>query len=147
MANLPQKVIAKILGGKLSLQARKLITDYLAGQEGKTVIIEMKRYHKKRSISQNAFYWAVIVPFVQEIFAESGETLDAEEVHSFLKEHVGKLVRVIIQPDGARVRVVKSSKDLTTAEWEQYISLIAAWCGSIGFILPSPNEHLNPPIL
>lgn len=147
MANTPLRIVAKVTQGLLSPQARQAILSYLKGHDGKNVVIEAKRYHKKRSLSQNAFYWGVVVPFVSSIFAEHGEILDAEEVHAYLKEHVGKMSRVVLQPDGSRVRVVRSSKELTTAEWEEYIKIISIWCGSNGFMLPSPNEHLNPPIL
>lgn len=143
MANKPLRIVTQVTGGKVSPHARQALVDFLPQHEGKMVIIEAKRYHKKRSLSQNAFYWAAVVPAVRQMFEDNGEVMDDEEVHAYLKQHVGKMVKVVLQPDGSRVRVLQSSKNLTTPEWETYIDCIRAWAGGYGYKIPMPNEYLE----
>ena len=70
---------ATIKGKKLSLGAtqRAVFTDFLAVNEGRTLIITPER--KGRSQSQNAYYWV----YLGVIARETGE--NADDLHEFFK--------------------------------------------------------------
>jgi len=50
------------------------------------------------------------------------------------------MVDVLTLPDGSKKVVVRTSTNLTTAEWEDYILKIRAWGSQWGIDFPEPNE-------
>lgn len=111
----------------------------------KDVCITIERKRKKRSLSQNSYYWGVVIPAVQGLLNEYGNDVDEEETHGFLREHIGKLTASVLDKNGRRLAIVKSSTGLTTAEFEEYMLKVRAWAASEGVQIPEPNENLTPP--
>lgn len=108
--------------------------------EGKDVRITVEEIKRRRSDKQNRYYWGCLIPMVTEMFLDAGNTIDGEQVHEFLKEHVGALKDTISDPNGVIHTVVRSSTKLTTAEWENYMERIRAWAADFGLLIPTPNE-------
>jgi hypothetical protein len=140
------KIYSHIENGQLSDHAQVALAAELAHHDGKDIELAISRKRKKRSLNQNQYYWAVVVPLIRAMMEEYGNELDDEETHSFLKEHVGKLTSSVVDSVGRRLAVVKSSASLSTAEFEAYLLKVTAWAAQEGVIIPSPNEHLEPPI-
>lgn len=132
--------IAEVKDGKVPAGVSQAIRDILAGMSGKSIVIRLSEYRKRRSLKQNRFYFGIVVPLILDMFTEAGNNTDEDEVHEYLKEHVGKLVTVMEDPSGVRHKVVRSSRSLTTAEWEDYITKIRAWAAEFGIAVPMPNE-------
>jgi hypothetical protein len=116
--------------GKLQID-RKLLDEYIQTLDGEVqVIIEKKR--KKRNNSQNGRYWWMVTWIGNEL----GYT--KEEMHSvfgqmFLLENRGKF------------SVVRSTKDLSTAEMAEYQNQIERLASmpepdGLGLTLPSDEE-------
>lgn len=99
--------------------------------EGKEAEITLAKRQKSRSGNQNRYYWGVVVSLLSEYIGEYNEDETHEAMKmQFLKVHHEKL------PD-----TCKSTANLTTAEFEDYIEKIRIWAGSfLGFYIPTPNE-------
>lgn len=108
--------------------------------DGKNVRITLEEIKRRRSDRQNRYYWGVIIVMVTEMFLDAGNTIDGEQVHEFLKEHVGALKDTVLDPHGVLHSVVRSSTKLTTAEWEDYMERIRVWAADFSLNIPAPNE-------
>jgi len=108
----------------------------LLSQKGKChVVVQYKK--PTRSISQNNYYWGVIIKMLS---AETGFT--AEEMHEALKFHI--LGWKQIKFEGKLYAIPRSTKDLNTTEMEEYLE----HCRCIGaehydILIPLPNEVIE----
>lgn len=131
---------APIQNGWIPGHMDKLLRGAVAKAEGKKVTITVKPYRKSRSNPQNAFYWGVVVPLIRRMFEDAGNTMNDEDVHCFLRAHVGGLTNIVHTPDGLARNVLKSSTALTTIEWEMWMEKIRAWAAPFDVVIPLPNE-------
>lgn len=123
----------EVKGGRISLdteQMKKRFKDRLFQLEGKKIQLTLNRRTKKRSLKQNSYYWGAIVPMIAE---EVG--MLEEEVHDalrlmFLKDRTGKL------------ETIRSTTQLTTGQFVEYLFDIQVWASSFLNIekWPDPNE-------
>ena len=134
-------VQSSVYNGKLSDQARQMIMQALRSMEGKQIEIVVKEKKKKRSLSQNAFYWGCVIPAITNMFRDYGNNVDNEQVHEFLKSEVGKMNQTIMLPDGEVKEICGSSAALKTMEFENYLTKVRAWAAEWGVIIPMPNEE------
>lgn len=133
-------VQSSVYNGKLSDQARQMIMQTLRNMEGKQIEIVVKEKKRKRSLSQNAFYWGCVIPAITNMFREHGNSVDNEQVHEFLKSEVGKMNQTIVLPDGEVKEICGSSAALKTMEFEDYLTKVRAWAAEWGVVIPLPNE-------
>lgn len=138
-----QNIFSRVTNGQLSDDAELRYLTVLATNEGKDIRITIERKRKQRSMSQNAYYFGVVVPLVQAMLVDYGNDVDPEETHAFLKEHVGKLVSAIADKDGKRIAIVKSSATLSTVEWEAYMERIKRWAAENGTFIPDPGRQFG----
>lgn len=129
-----------VQNGHLPAPVRTQIANTMQRMEGKRLAIKISEAKRRRSNSQNAYYWGVVIEQVRQLFADSGTDIDKEECHDFLKQHVGGLKDVVCDPSGARHSILKSSTKLTTRDWEDYMEKIRAWAAQFGCQIPFPNE-------
>jgi hypothetical protein len=52
--------------GKVVFDHQEKYLVHLSGLEGKRVELTIKKYRKDRSLSQNAFYWGVVIEILGE---------------------------------------------------------------------------------
>jgi hypothetical protein len=127
-------------GGRFSeAEQIRIVLSYLTGKRIRVTIEEVT---KRRSGNQNRYYWGVVIAYVRHMFMDAGNVISTEEVHEFLKQHVGGLERVITQPDGKRRVVVGSTARLSKMEMEDYLEKVRAWAAEFGTVIPLPSEHL-----
>lgn len=107
--------------------------------EGKWLVVTLQVKKKRRSLSQNRFYFGVVVPLVSELFREAGDPMDEEGAHDFLMREVGKFT-YRSKLTGQVMR--RSSRDLNTEQWEAYMEAIRAWAAQMGLSVPLPGEQL-----
>jgi len=104
--------------------------------------IEIKKHFKKRSLSQNAYYWGVVVEMVYLGLRDAGfdDVQDREDAHEVLKamfftktlhsEKFDNLVQVI------------STTKYSTAEFEEKMDAIRRWAFEyLGITIPPPNSQ------
>lgn len=108
----------------------------LSRWKGRKVTVKVTPYRKRRSLSQNAWYWGVIVPYVQGHLNE-GRTiqLSEDQVHEVLKS------AFIGQEQTPLGWAPCESKGLTTAQFSDYCEKIRAHASSEWELhIPGPNE-------
>lgn len=96
---------------------------------------------KERSNPQNKYYWSVCIGIISE---HTGFT--PEETHEILKYKFLKDGKLIKHRNGNIYTefFTKSTAQLDTKEFEEYLSQIRIWASSdLGAYIPSPNEALN----
>ncbi len=117
-----------VKGGTLSLADPKGFANYVHGLEGEIELVIGKR-RKHRSDRQNRYYWKVIVGMLS---TELGYSDD--ETHEALKW------KFLLRDEG-KIPTVRSTANLSTAEFESYLGKIREWASSfLGCEIPLPNE-------
>ena len=113
------------------------LTDYLKGfKEGDKISIEVTKWKNKRTLNQNSYYWGgVLTP----IAVHTGHS--PEELHEIFK-------RLFITPKfvlyrGREIKMPKSTTDLSTEEFREYIERVRAEAGQMGTIIQSPDEYYD----
>lgn len=123
---------------------RKFIADAIKSFSGKEIEIIIKRKYKMRSISENKYYWGVvIIQWQMLIFEEWGESYSKEEMHEFLKINCNYKYQTI-KGTGEEIKIPQSTAQLQTVEFEDYLER----CRRKAFeyfntIIPLPNEQLK----
>ena len=115
---------------------REVIRDYISRlPEGKTYDVSIKLHRAKRSNDANRLYWSWI-----GIIAS--ETRNEREVcHKFFaKKFLGYDVREF---GNDKIAVVKSTANLDTAQFSEYMNQVSAFASQeLGIVLPSPDDQL-----
>src|SRR3990172_2997170 len=88
------EIITSIVNGKIKRNAKTVISAFKSF-EGKNLVLIFKPLRKTRSISQNAYYWGVVIPIWQNILqSEWCEFYSKEETHEFLKYNCNYVEKV-----------------------------------------------------
>ena len=121
---------------------RKFIADAIKSFSGKEIEIIIKRKYKSRSLPQNNFYWAVTLPFFQNLFHEAwGEIRPIEEIHEILKATCN-YTEIPNPATGEIQRIPKSTTELTTSEWMDFELQMDQFARDFfNATLPKPNEQ------
>lgn len=131
-----------VSGGHFPAPVRLGISDALRRMEGKRMLLTLREPKKQRSNPQNRYYWGVVIKHVMQMFIDAGNNVSKDEVHEYLKAHIGKLTMVIETPDGMKRTITQSSRELDTKDAEIYFEKIRAWAAGFGCEIPLPNEAL-----
>jgi hypothetical protein len=106
--------------------------DDMLKHEGKRVICSIKQFRKSRSLNQNAYAHGVVFPMIRE---ECGYTTN-EQAKEAMKFEFLREENPPLPP------TVKSSAELSTAEWEEWMTQIRNWAADfLGINIPPPNEE------
>lgn len=96
---------------------------------------------KNRSGNQNRYYWSVVIELISE---HTGFT--REEIHEILKhKFLRRTIWIPHNADGVKEMnvIARSTTDLTTKEFEEFLSSIRGWAAiCLGISIPEPNEQL-----
>jgi hypothetical protein len=133
---------ATVESGRLPQAVGRQIAALLRTLDGKQVVISLRERKRRRSLNQNDYFHGVVLPIVWQFFREHGNDVDLEETKTYLKEHVGKLFRLVLV-DGKRMPVLRSTASLSVQEWEVWMEQIRAWGAGVGCNIPLPNEPAN----
>lgn len=133
--------VCPVVDGRLPERDAKRIGSAIRGLDGKRVVISIEEAKKTRSSQQNRYYWGVVVKLITDTFRDAGNMVNAEDVHDFLKQHVGKLSQVLVTAEGEVFRGPGSTARLTTTEFSNYIEAVRAWAADVlDLKIPSPDE-------
>lgn len=118
-----------VKGGKLHLERRDLFDKYLQGLEGLNVTCKVEKIKKDRSNKQNRYYNGVVLKILGK---ELG--YDRDEMHDVCRG-------MFLVDNSRRFPTLKSTKQLTTVEMEEYLSDIRQWASrDLNIYIPLPNE-------
>lgn len=120
-----------VIGGKFRLDNKARFAKLVKSLEGKQIAITLGAHENLRSLSQNGWYWGVAVPILAGHLG-----YDKEECHQALKWH---LLRTHTD---SKVPTVRSTSELSTREFSQYMDDIVRFGTEMGVLIPLPNEVL-----
>jgi hypothetical protein len=104
-----------------------------------TVTIERS---DNRSLSQNAYYWAVVCTTVRDLLRNAGynEVKTAGDAHEILKY---KFLRKQIPNDqGEFLEIIQSTAKLSTVEFSIYTDAIVQWVAEcFEHVIPAPGSQ------
>lgn len=124
--------------GKLPKQAISDMQKEFISFAGKKIRVKIEKYSKKRSNSQNAYYWSCCIPPIVE---KTGFTSD--EIHEYL---ISKFIdnKKDIVVGGESEKVNKRTHDLTTTEFMGYIADIQRFAAEkLDLVIPDPDPLYN----
>jgi hypothetical protein len=125
--------LATIQKGRLVFNNPDGFEKYLYRLNDKSVDVVVRLPRKERSSNQNKYYFGVVVSLLSE---HTGYTPD--EIHSLLKE---KFLSKIIVLAGKDERIPRSSTELSTIEWERWMTEIREWAAQeLNLVIPEPNQ-------
>jgi len=86
--------------------------------------LEIKPYKRKRTVSQNSRYWAILTEIAQQLKPNDQE-YSPETWHEYFKaKMIGKDTILI---DGEAEVIAKSSANLEVQEFTDYMTQVEAW--------------------
>lgn len=99
---------------------------------------------RRRSLPQNAYYWGVVVDMVKDGLIDNGyQGITAEDAHELIKSMFLKK-QIVSEQTGEVLEFYRSTAELTTWEFSQFIDQIAQWAAEyLGIAIPLPNEELQ----
>ena len=98
---------------------------------------------KVRSLSQNAYYWAVVCGMVKDGLRDAGydAVMTDEDAHEVMK-HLFLKKEIVNKNTDERIPSVRSTTELTTFEFSEYIEQIISWAAQyLNIVIPYPNEY------
>jgi hypothetical protein len=106
--------------------------------------MELSSY-KIRSLSQNNYYWQMIENYIQPGLYDLGwrDIKSKEAAHDFVRELFLK-IKIINEQTGEEMERIKSTTELTTTQFNEYLEEIWQWAAEYLLIsIPAPNEQLS----
>lgn len=122
--------LAQVVNGQLVYTRPETVQMYLGSFEGKPVNVTIEGVRKNRTTDQNSWYWACVVSIPAEHY---GYTKD--EMHEAYKLMFLRKRREVDKP-----QTIKSSANLSTGEFTEYVEKCRNWAAEQGFIILDPNE-------
>lgn len=105
---------------------------FLRRMEGKWVTLTASKKGKPRSLNQNRYLWGVVYEYIAD---ETGHS--PEEVHAAMKQMF--LPRQFLPFGGRTVELAKSTTDLTTQEFNEFVDRVVAFAGTeLSLSIPPP---------
>jgi hypothetical protein len=128
--------------GVLKIFHRAVFTTSIANLPDGVYEVVIKKRQSKRSNSQNAYYWGVVIQcFVNGYKDKTGEDIDSETAHWLLK-HECNYIELVNEDTGECTHIPKSTKDLGKSDFGDYVvrccEFIYTW---FGIIVPKPEEQ------
>lgn len=115
-----------------SITCDKEIANYLKRNGDSRVVVDIKKW-PKRSLLQNNYYRLIL-----EIIANEYGSFK-EEMHDYFRELYLKDQTYIKSMD-KYVTVIKSTQDLTMAEFCNYVNRVILWASNEGIIIPEATR-------
>ncbi len=125
-------MIVPIFQGTITKGQLRAGADYhkwLSTLDGQAVEIVVRKKRKQRSIQENRYYRGVVVPFFAEFTG-----YDNEEAHLALRQ------RFLSTTDDHGFMRIRSTTELSTIEFEEYMTKCRKLGDELGFYVPAPNE-------
>lgn len=136
-------VVSEVKNGKL-IRNRNQLNEVIKSFEGQEITISVEKRKIKRSNPQNRYYWSTIIVIMQNCLKSTGNMFSLEDTHELLKLRFLKHSFLINEETGECVERVKSTTELSTIEFSEYVEQIQQWCAEMfGVVIPSPGEQIT----
>lgn len=104
--------------GKLTLDSPERWLLEISRHEGKRVQVSLDTVKNRRSLSQNAYYWGVVVSLLGEHFGYEPDEMHEALKFKFLRKHEDVLM------------TVGSTAKMDTKEFGEYLDKVIRWAAS-----------------
>src|SRR3990167_4510027 len=133
-----------IKNGRAQTNVSEKIKSVLPSFENKRVYIKIGVARKVRSLSQNSYYFAVVVPAAQEGVREQWcESISKEQAHELLKTQCNFIDKISEESDG-NLKIAKPTHNLNTSEFGEYVERCRQFLFSFFNInIPEPNSQAD----
>lgn len=123
--------------------------DVLAAFAGKEIEVTVERKRKKRSLNQNAYYWGIIVAQIHAAMNQSGENVEPNEVHEFLKFRFLRVQKIDEETAELIYEYGRSTQKLNTVEFALYLDNCIQFAAQyLNIVIPPPytctDEYMFP---
>lgn len=108
--------------------------------------ISMKPRKFTRTLTQNSYYWAAVVsPFCDWLRTEwADRTIELEQAHELLKARILGTKELVKKDTGEVIEITRSSRNLDTTEFGEFIDKAAAWLAEFtGIVILSPEMYFE----
>ena len=96
----------------------------------------------RRSLLQNSYYWAAVVPLVHEGLRDMGNDVSLQETHDFLKARFN-YKEIVNQVTGEVLNVPLSTTELNKEQFGIYIERITQFAAEyLNVTIPAPNSQM-----
>jgi hypothetical protein len=110
-----------IQSGKVQLRNPDRYNEAVRSLADGLYLNSITKVYDNRTGNQNRYYWGVVIKaFVDGTAEEWGDPVSAEEAHDFLKEKFN-FSEHINEDTGEAIRIPRSTADISTVEFTQYI--------------------------
>lgn len=102
--------------------------------------LTLEKIYRKRSLNQNAYYWAVVIPLVRDGLFDVGYKMSLEQTHEYLKREFLS-TEIVNENTGEIKEITLSTAELKTIEFNEYFETIIQWAAEyLSIKIPYPNE-------
>lgn len=112
---------------------------FLEQNNGKKLVVDIKRETGRRSGIQNNWLWGVVYKVIAD---HTGYT--ENEIHSIMKKKF--LPKKFKLWKGQEIEVENSTTGLSKVEFGEYVDRIRAEVASMGVVIPNPEEKADAPL-
>lgn len=115
--------------GKLTFQDRSAFDRYLQTVKDGPMEVIVRRPRVQRSLSQNSYYFGVVVKLIADFCG-----YEVEDCHRALR------ARFLSEPGELGLARVKSTTELDTREFAEYVERCRQLAAEFGVYVPDPGE-------
>ncbi len=116
--------------GRVKLDAPERYLVHLSGLEGKRIELTLEKERNARTLSQNSYYWGVIIEILGNHFGYDPESMHEALKFKFLRQH-----------EDSDLVTVGSTAKLSTVEFGEYLDKVIQWAAQdYGIVIPDPGE-------
>lgn len=131
--------------GLLRIKNEELMAPYFLPKKGQELEIKVGKAYKRRSNSQNRWYWGVAIRTVIEHFKErEGKDYHPEDIHAYILDQVVKVRFKTKEVMGKTITYVesKSTSSMNTKEFNIFkFELQVYFAQNYGIDIPDPREN------
>lgn len=129
--------------GILNIHNRDRLKQWCWDNPNKEIRIRFAPKGLKRSLPQNAYYWACVIrEIAMRLYDLGHQDIDDETVHEMMKLKFNN-EPLVNEQTGEVIDIPKSTIDLTKTEFAEYVDRIRQWASeflSIDIQDPSPGD-------
>ena len=109
---------------------------------GREIVVTVERKRKKRSLNQNAYYWAVVVKMICEAMNDAGDMVSSQDVHEFLRFRFLKIQKIDEETAELLYEYSRSTSALKTFEFAEYIERCIQFAAEyLNIEIPTPYSE------
>lgn len=125
--------------GKFPEGIRETLAKVIPSFAGKKVRMSIAEAQEKRSLDQNSYYWAAIVPAVRTARLEAGDPLSLDAVHEDLLKQFAPLIECKDLKGVIYTRPMRS-KEMSVRQMAEYITAITGVMAEFGNPIPLKGD-------